>query len=198
MRLFMTCTLRRALPCTFVMAASAMVLLTACSPAHPENKGEPATTPDSRSLAPPPQLGTVAPEDSASSGKPGGLRRPSARDTADRGHITAVIPPKARRDGTAGGALSVASFLSKPVKSGQRVQVTGICLDQFHVRGSAGSPPVSRSDWQLASGVQVVYVVGPMPASCAKGSTTISATVEIDTAIVSGEKQPRRFLAISR
>lgn len=181
------------------------MILVGCKPAKPDNNDSAqrtqATASDSQSLVTPPHLGAAiaVQPGTSSSGKKIGPRRPPAGETTGSAHANATIPVKARRDDAAATeSLTVASFLDRSMEAGQRVQVTGTCLDQFHARGSAGPPPVSRSDWQLATGTKVVYVVGRMPAACSAGSLTITATVAIDTTLVGGRSEPRRFLVVSR
>jgi hypothetical protein len=201
----MTCNLPYAVRSKLLTPFLGVILLAGCKPAQPENggsaQGPQQSTSDSPSLGKPPYLGTVAGQSSSSAAKNQiGLRRPPAQETTTNAHVNATIPVKARHEDPApGGPLSVSAFLDRPVSPGQRVQVTGTCLDQFHARGSAGPPPVSRSDWQLASGTQVVYVVGRMPTSCAtEAATSISATVGIDTTMIAGTSRPRRYLVIPR
>jgi hypothetical protein len=188
---------RHPLRATILVAGLGLLMLAACSPSHPENNGSSPAGSDSQALVKPPQLGEVAAEPAISdSGKSAGIRRPPVQGTT--GSINGTIPVKARRGVAASESLTVGTFLDKSFDAGQRVQIAGTCLDQFHTNASAGPPPVSRSDWQLSSGTRVVYVVGRMPASCATGPVTISATVSIDTTMIAGQRRPRRFLTISR
>lgn len=92
--------------------------------------------------------------------------------------------------------LSVSAFLDGPVGAGRIVSIRGKCRDQFHASGSAGAPPRSRSDWQLADDRAAVYVSGPMPAGCASGSVVVSGLVVVDTIQVSGRSVSRRFIVI--
>jgi hypothetical protein len=194
----------RAARTTLLVPCLGAVILTACRPAQPGNdttaQGTQSSASDSQSLVTPPQLGTVASKpNTTTAGKQIGPRRPTVGESTSTTHTIATIPAKARRDeATSADTLSVASFLDRSLNAGQHVQVAGACLDQFHTRGSAGPPPVSRSDWQLAGGTRVVYVVGRMPMSCSAGSPTLTGTVGIDTAVVLGRRAPRRFLVLSR
>jgi hypothetical protein len=201
-------TMNRSLPhtmrATLLATYLGAMILVGCKPAKPGNNGgaqgtQPAAA-DSQSLVTPPHLGAVAAQPGASStGKEIGPRRPPVGETTGPSHAIATIPAKARRGDTiATESLTVASFLDRSMDAGQRVQVTGTCLDQFHASGSAGPPPVSRSDWQLAAGTRVVYVVGRMPAACSAGPVTLTATVAIDTTLVGGRSEPRRFLVVTR
>jgi hypothetical protein len=200
----MTRTMFRILLHPRLASCVALIILGGCQPAQPKNDGvaQPLhpNASDSQSLATPPALGTVPAQASSSPSKSeAGPRRPSGAETVGTPRTKGTIPSTARRsDPSTTESLTVASFLDRSVDAGQRVQVTGTCLDQFHANGSAGPPPVSRSDWQLASGTRVVYVVGRMPAACAAGPLTITATVGIDTTLVGGLREPRRFLVISR
>jgi hypothetical protein len=184
---------------TLVFSGIAAVIAAGCSPSKSGNSqvGQ-QTAPDSQRLVAPLHLGEAAARPaSADSSAAISPRRPSI--SASTGPKLGTIPVKARRDDTKPPALlTVASFLDRPLDVGQRIQITGTCLDQFHANASAGAPPVSRSDWQLTNGSQVVYVVGRMPASCIPGPATISASVAIDTTLIAGQRRPRRFLTISR
>lgn len=188
----------------FLIAGLISIVAVGCSRARPENEngaGDPRlAASDSQSLVTPPVLGTVPAQAVSSGGKNQATpQRPAAGEIPANSHAITAIPAKARRDSAfTGEVLSVASFLDRSLDAGQRVQVTGTCIDGFHARGSAGSPPVSRSDWQLSNGTQVVYVVGRMPASCANGAVTISATVGVDTVTIIGTRRARRYLVIPR
>jgi hypothetical protein len=197
-------TMTRVLPTArglVVVPVLATMILVGCSPSQRENNGSQqsaqSSASDSQTLVKPPHLGEVAEPIDSNAATPEGPRRPPVAKTAE--HSLGTIPMKARRgEAPASESLTVASFLDRSIATGQRVQVTGTCLDQFHARASAGPPPVSRSDWQLTSGDQVVYVVGRMPRSCATGPTTISATVAFDTSVIAGQRRPRRYLIVSR
>ena len=182
-----------------LLPAVGAMIAAGCRPSQPEKSqvAQP-TASDSQRLVQPPHLGEVATRPAtADSGKTAGPRRPSVPDS--NGPRLGTIPIKARRaDTNASELLTVASFLDRTLAAGQHVQVTGTCLDQFHANPSAGAPPVGRSDWQLTNGTQVVYVAGRMPSSCIPGPATISATVAIDTTLIAGKRQPRRYLTISR
>jgi hypothetical protein len=188
---------------TVLLAPCVAAVLAGCRPTQASNEAagdKRAGLADTVAFAAPPQLGAVAPQsqNSTQSGELG-LRRPSSGDTSARVHLKANIPSDLGRSETmAEKSLSVALLLARPTNPLQRVRVSGVCLDQFHAVGSAGAPPVSRSDWQLQSGDRVVYVVGPMPATCSRGTTTISATVRVDTVQVGGRARPRVFLTIPK
>jgi hypothetical protein len=189
------------LPVRTLVVVSVVVaaIAVACRPSQPENaQVSRRTASDSQTLVKPPHLGEAPPRTVATdSGQMTGPRRPPA--SGSTGSRLGAIPVKARRDDTlASESLTVASFLSRALSAGQRVQITGTCLDQFHASPSAGPPPISRSDWQLTNGTQIVYVVGRMPASCVPGPAAISAIVTIDTTLIGGQRRPRRFLTIPR
>jgi hypothetical protein len=200
----MTRVMLRAARTTLLVSCLSAVVLTACSPAQPGTdttaRRAQATAPDSQSLVTPPQLGTVAAKPNTSTGgKQIGPSRPTAGQSTNGTHAITTIPPKARPgEAPAAETLSVASFLDRSLNAGRRVQITGTCLDQFHTRGSAGPPPLSRSDWQLAGGNQVVYVIGRMPLACSAGSLTLTGTVGIDSTVIAGRRAPRRFLVLAR
>jgi hypothetical protein len=204
MRPTITHSLLHAMRSTLLAPFLGAMILAGCKPAQPDNNGGAQaarpTASDSQSLVTPSHLGAVAAQPGTSStGKEIGPRRPSAGETTGPAHSNATIPVKAQRgDATASESLTVASFLERSIAAGERVQVTGTCLDQFHASGIAGPPPVSRSDWQLATGTKIVYVVGRMPAACSAGPLTLTATVAIDTTLVGGRRAPRRFLVVSR
>ena len=200
----MTRMMLRAARTTLLVSCLGAVMLTACRPAQPGTdttaQRAQASASDSQSLVTPPQLGTVAAKpNTLTAGKQVGPTRPTAGHPTSNGHAITTIPSKARRDDAAPAeTLSVASFLDRALNAGQHVQIAGTCLDQFHTRGSAGPPPVSRSDWQLAGGNHVVYVVGRMPLACSTGSPTLAGSVGIDTTVVAGRRTARRFLVLAR
>jgi hypothetical protein len=199
----MTRTMNHAAHSTFLLSCIGAVMLAGCAPgqsANDTNAQKRRSSSDSQSLRVPPYLGAVtAQPNTLATGKQSGPRRPPVEPTVNA-RATGTIPTNARRGDTSRiESLTVASFLDRAIDAGQRVEVTGTCIDQFHAGAGAGAPPVSRSDWQLASGTRVVYVVGRMPTSCAtEAATTISATVGVDTTIIAGKARPRRYLVIPR
>jgi hypothetical protein len=203
MKLPMTCSMRRTLSSTLLVPFLGAVVLSGCRPSQPESdttaqRPQPSAS-DSQVLVTPPHLGAVTAQPNTSTAGKMGPKRPGVGDSGASLRANGPIPTKARRgDAATAESLTVASFLDRSMDAGRQVQVTGTCLDQFHARGSAGPPPVSRSDWQLASGTRVVYVVGRMPVACSAGSLTLAATVAIDTTLVSGRREPRRYLVVSR
>ncbi len=69
---------------------------------------------------------------------------------------------------------------------GRTVAVTGTCLGYSTPTIAKGSPPLTRSDWQLEDQGEAVWVSGPMPSGCsatepASARGTITATVGQDT-----------------
>lgn len=103
-----------------------------------------------------------------------------------------------------GGGLSVVTVhevLSQPGLTGRTVQVTGRCLGYSIPTIAKGSPPRTRSDWQLEDGGEAVWVSGALPEGCtattpAGGATTIRGMVAQDTlpALGGGSPQPRQYL----
>jgi hypothetical protein len=172
-------------------------VLHGCAPKA--NNGGSKQASDSQSLVTPPQLGTAPAASSTTSNQNStGPRRPSVQDTSIVGRAKGNIPPNVPREGGSKSTFTVSSFLKSRIGAGERVRISGTCLDQFHTRASAGSPPVNRSDWQLSTGDDLLYVVGRMPPSCAGGQTTIAGMVSVDTALIAGERRARRYLSITR
>lgn len=95
---------------------------------------------------------------------------------------------------------TVRSILEDPSSIGTTVRLTGMCS----VFGSLaeGTPPVTRSDWQLSQSGVAIYVTGRPPAGCAMGSSpkevTITARVLQDTlpANPARPRRPRQYLEI--
>jgi hypothetical protein len=82
--------------------------------------------------------------------------------------------------------VTVHDVLTRPSLVGRRVTVTGRCLGYTVPTVAQGSPPVTRSDWQLEDRGEAVWVSGPLPEGCtattaASGPSTIVATVAQDT-----------------
>ncbi len=82
--------------------------------------------------------------------------------------------------------VSVHDVLTTPSLVGKAVEVNGRCLGYSVPTVAKGSPPVTRSDWQLEDKGEAVWVTGPLPAGCtattpAESASTISATVAQDT-----------------
>jgi hypothetical protein len=87
---------------------------------------------------------------------------------------------------------------------GQMVEVTGTCLGYSAPTIARGSPPLTRSDWQLEDQGEAVWVSGPLPEGCtattpATGPGSITALVAEDTlpGLGGGAPSPRRYLVRS-
>jgi hypothetical protein len=97
--------------------------------------------------------------------------------------------------------VSVHDVLTRPSLTGKAVEVTGRCLGYSVPTVAKGSPPVTRSDWQLEDQGEAVWVNGEMPAGCsattpAESASTIAAMVAQDTMPSLGEQKPalRQYL----
>lgn len=97
--------------------------------------------------------------------------------------------------------VSVHDVLTTPALTGKAVEVTGRCLGYSVPTVAKGSPPVTRSDWQLEDQGEAVWVNGPLPDGCtmttpAEGASTISAVVAQDTVPGLGGQTPalRQYL----
>ena len=102
------------------------------------------------------------------------------------------IPPGAR---TKPINSTVHDVLATSALAGQLVHVSGRCLGDSPAIATGG-PPVTRSDWQLASGGEAVFVTGPKPLPCqsAEADVSITARVAVDTVRKLGRTTPRRYL----
>jgi hypothetical protein len=109
----------------------------------------------------------------------------------------------AAKGGTVPGPqkVSVHDVLTKPSLVGMAVEVTGRCLGYSVPTIAKGSPPVTRSDWQLEDQGEAVWVTGPMPDGCsattpAPAAGPISALVAQDTMPGLGGRKPavRQYL----
>jgi hypothetical protein len=91
--------------------------------------------------------------------------------------------------------VSVDDVLAMQLPRAEPMQVRGRCLDKLHAR-SLGPPPVSRSDWQLASDAAAIFVSGPQPAECDGNSlVSVVARMFIDTIRAPiGVPRERRYL----
>jgi hypothetical protein len=97
--------------------------------------------------------------------------------------------------------VSVHDVLTTPSLTGKAVEVTGRCLGYSVPTVARGSPPVTRSDWQLEDQGEAVWVNGPMPSGCtattpAESASSISALVVQDTLPGLGGQKPalRQYL----
>ena len=82
-------------------------------------------------------------------------------------------------------ATTVHALLASNALVGKMVEVTGRCLGYSSPTVAQGSPPVTKSDWQLEDGGEAIWVTGPMPEGCtatepAADPSTIQATVAQD------------------
>lgn len=102
---------------------------------------------------------------------------------------------------TAGATATVSHLLGSSALVGKNVRVTGTCLGYSLPSVAVGSPPRTRSDWQLESEGVAIYVTGPMPGGCSPTTRsdspiTITAQVREDTLAGLGGNppRPRRYL----
>lgn len=83
--------------------------------------------------------------------------------------------------------VSVAELVRTPERyAGREVALSGTCLGGS---GPAlGGPPRTRSDWQIGSKDAAVWVAGPFPTGCTRGSGGGYATVHgrVDTDLIPG------------
>ena len=61
---------------------------------------------------------------------------------------------------------TVHELLASDALVGRVVEVTGRCLGYSSPTVAKGSPPVTRSDWQLEDGGEAIWVSGPLPEGC--------------------------------
>jgi len=198
--------IRRMTPATAHPIALLLTALAfaACRPATPEQQSSvPAQSSTARDSVPPPLGGPSVLRPSAKDtgeSAAGAIQRPSSPGKQSEAPLT-PIPQKARREAhvkRGSETLSVSALLAHPMPRGQRVVVIGSCLDQFRARGSAGAPPMTRSDWQIAEGNQVIYVVGRYPSACSAGQVTLSAITELDTITVGSSRRLRQYLVVQK
>ena len=94
---------------------------------------------------------------------------------------------------------TVHEILTTPALVGRTVDVTGRCLGYSAPFIAKGSPPLTRSDWQLEDQGEAVWVSGALPTGCsatqpAVGRSTISAVVAQDTLSGLGMGGVRQYL----
>ena len=84
---------------------------------------------------------------------------------------------------------------------GSTLDVTGHCLGYSTPTIAKGSPPLTRSDWQLEDAAEAAWVSGPLPQGCtatepSPGPVTITARVARDTlqGLGGGAPIPRQYL----
>ena len=93
--------------------------------------------------------------------------------------------------------LSVDQVLTIALPQAGTLKIRGRCLDKFHAR-PLGPPPVTRSDWQLASDSAAIFVSGPQPAGCDSAATmTVTAALRVDTVRAAiGTPWERRYVVV--
>jgi hypothetical protein len=91
--------------------------------------------------------------------------------------------------------------LSNPRLVGLTLDVSGHCLGYSAPTIAKGSPPLTRSDWQLEDGGEAVWVSGALPQGCTATEpspelTTIKARVAQDTlrSLGGGSAETRQYL----
>ena len=96
--------------------------------------------------------------------------------------------------------VTIRQLLDSDSLVGVQVHVAGRCLG-YSAQVAVGSPPLTRSDWQLEDGELAIYVSGPLPSGCSAtaGSSdriTVTAIVAQDTLSPLGNRRamPRRYL----
>jgi hypothetical protein len=85
-------------------------------------------------------------------------------------------------------STTVHAVLTTPSLVGRTVEVTGRCLGYASPTIAKGSPPLTRSDWQLEDRGEALWVSGPLPAGCT--STTPAPAPGPVTAIVAQDTLP--------
>lgn len=105
--------------------------------------------------------------------------------------------PRATGVTSAGAGDTVDTTIEQIVASdslvGRQVRVAGTCLTMASMR-PIGAPPRTRSDWQLATKTAAIYVVGPIPPTCASGEpmTIVARVGEYSPPSIGGDTPPRR------
>ena len=106
------------------------------------------------------------------------------------------IPDKKRA-----AVVSVDELLDNTSLVGTVVSVWGRCLRRGAGQAQ-GAPPLTRSDWELGSGVRAVWVSGPRPAGCpaesgARDSSLVKGLAQADTLrMFDGTEQLRMYLLL--
>ena len=102
-------------------------------------------------------------------------------------------------------AVTVHEVLTTPALVGRLVRVTGRCLGYAEPLLAKGSPPRTRSDWQLEDGGEALWVTGPFPEGCtattpANGTSQVRGVVAHDTLLALGGGAPvaRQYLVGQR
>ncbi len=90
----------------------------------------------------------------------------------------------------AGGTTptTVHAILTTPALVGRVVEVSGRCLGYSTPTVAKGSPPLTRSDWQLEDQGEAVWVSGPLPSGCT--STTPATSPGLITGTVAQDTLP--------
>ena len=114
----------------------------------------------------------------------------------------AAAPTGKTIEHTAIPSASVRELLADSALVGLTVRVAGTCLG-YGALEAEGTPPLTRSDWQLEDEGFAIWVSGPLPAGCSPtaGATTrtlLVARVAQDSLRVFGSKTAklRRYLLV--
>jgi hypothetical protein len=83
---------------------------------------------------------------------------------------------------------TVHALLTSAALVGRTVEVTGRCLGYSSPTIAKGTPPVTRSDWQLEDQGEAIWVTGPLPEGCS--STTPAAAPAPVVALVAQDTLP--------
>jgi hypothetical protein len=93
--------------------------------------------------------------------------------------------------------VSVRQVLTMQALAGETVTVEGRCLGKNSPAKAPGSRPFSGEVWQIEDNGIAAWVIGPMPASCAGGSATITARVVQDQIpLFSPPRAVRQYLVV--
>lgn len=176
-----------------LLALMTVIMCSAC-----QRTSQPGATADTTSAALAPAPGDSAQRKEAAPAESVRIARPpSAEMPREAQGPISVLP---RGDTAAGQPATVQEIVVSEELVGKRVRVTGRCLG-YSTPVTVGSPPRTRSDWQLEADGFAVYVTGPLPTGCSvtegsKEVTTILALVVEDTLPARGERPatPRRYL----
>ncbi len=163
-----------------------------CSPREGERPAAPAATGDA-ATADTVAADTTAPDSTAAiSDSPAPApATPTMRPVLPGAPVTTPpdgkdrpVPLPGPKPGASLPQVTVAAVLDQDSLVGRRVRVGGDCLRQ----GAGlveGSPPVSRSDWELGHEGRAVWVAGQRPVGCTiiqpREAVTIEALVAVDT-----------------
>jgi hypothetical protein len=93
--------------------------------------------------------------------------------------------------------VTVRQVLTMQALAGETVTVEGRCLSRNSPAMAPGSRPFAGDVWQIEDNGVASWVIGPMPASCAGGSATITARVVQDQIpLFSPPRARRQYLVI--